>query len=427
MEKSRNSYQWQYRLKQNKSPDFLFYYFCKKIILIILRMVELEAALNLVLSSAKVAGTENTNFQQAFGRVLAEDVFSDTDMPPFDKSAVDGYACRREDLADNLEVIEIIPAGRKPEKKITPCTCSKIMTGGMVPEGADTVLMVEDVIEAGINRIRLGKDKTAANICYQGEDVKQGQLVLSKGTLIRPQEIAVLASVGCINPKVYIRPRIGVISTGDELVEPSENPQLSQIRNSNASQLIAQVQRAGAIHEYFGIAPDTEDSTRKLVSSALEKCDVVLLTGGVSMGDYDFVPGVLKELDINLLFESIAVQPGRPTIFGTGNGKYLFGLPGNPVSSFVQFEMLVKPLIYALMGHTFKPGVFKLPMGASYQRRNTKRKSLLPVVIRENKAYPVEYHGSAHIHSYIFAEGIVAVEIGKTGLETGEWVDVRQI
>jgi len=390
-------------------------------------MVALETALNLVLSSVRVKGIESTDFQQASGRVLAEDVFSDTDMPPFNKSAVDGYACRREDLASNLEVVEIIPAGRQPEKIIVPGTCSKIMTGGLVPQGADTVLMVEDVVETGKNNIRLAKEKTAANICYQGEDVKQGQLVLPKGTLIRPQEIAVLASVGYVRPKVYRKPIVGVISTGDELVEPSENPQLSQIRNSNASQLIAQIMRAGAIPEYFGIALDTEDSTRELISAALNKCDVVLLTGGVSMGDFDYVPAVLRDLGIQLLFESIAVQPGRPTIFGTGNSTCLFGLPGNPVSSFVQFEFLVRPLLSAMMGHQYKPLVIKLPMGVSYSRRNTKRKSLLPVFINENKVYPVEYHGSAHIHSYIFAEGIVAVEIGKPTLETGEWVDVRQI
>jgi molybdopterin molybdotransferase len=226
---------------------------------------------------------------------------------------------------------------------------------------------------------------------------------------------------------VYKRPVVGIISTGDELVEPSETPKLSQIRNSNDTQLMAQVTRTGALSGYFGIARDTEESTNELVSSALEKCDLVLLTGGVSMGDYDYVPGVLKELGIELHFESIAVQPGRPTIFGTANGKYLFGLPGNPVSSFVQFEMLVKPLIFALMGHNYKPVVINLPMAVSYSRRNTRRKTLLPVFLRDNNAFPVEYHGSAHIHSYIFAEGIVAVEIGKTGLEKGEWVDVRQI
>ena len=390
-------------------------------------MIELENALHVVLGTAAVLKAENVVLQQSLGRVLAEDVFSDTDMPPFNKSAVDGYACRRADLAGDLEVIETIPAGHNPSKIIATGTCSKIMTGSPVPEGADIVIMVEDTQETGQNRIRFVREKSGSNICLKAEDVKQGQLVLPKGTLIRPQEMAVMASVGCTNPLVSMKPVVGIISTGDELVEPNETPKFSQIRNSNATQLMAQVMRAGATPEYFGIARDSRESTHNLVSLALTKCDVVLLTGGVSMGDFDFVPGVLKDLGIDLLFESVAVQPGRPTIFGTGNGKYLFGLPGNPVSSFVQFELLVKPLLFAIMGHQFKPVMFTLPMAQAYLRRNTKRKSLLPVVIRENKVYPVEYHGSAHIHSYIFAEGIVAVEIGKMGIETGELVNVRQI
>lgn len=390
-------------------------------------MIELHVARNIVLSSAKVLGTEKTDLTHSLGRVLAQDVFSDTAMPPFDKSAVDGYACRRDDLALDLRVIEIIPAGRKPEKQILPGTCSKIMTGGMVPQGADTVIMVEDVKESIPSIIRFTKEKTSSNICYKAEDVEEGQQVLSKGTLIRPQEMAVLASVGVVSPETHRKPIVGIISTGDELVEPDETPQLSQIRNSNATQLTAQATMAGVIPQYFGIARDDEASTRTMVSSALEKCDVVLLTGGVSMGDFDYVPGVLKDLGITLHFESIAVQPGRPTVFGTGRGKYLFGLPGNPVSSFVQFELLVRPLLLALMGHQYKPVEIKLPMGAPYSRRNTKRKSLLPVFISNNQVFPVEYHGSAHIHSYIFAEGIVAIEIGKTSLEKGEWVNVRQI
>jgi len=151
-----------------------------------------------------------------------------------------------------------------------------------------------------------------------------------------------------------------------------------------------------------------------------------MLTGGVSMGDFDYVPEILEELGISLHFKSLAVQPGRPTVFGTKDGKYLFGLPGNPVSSFVQFELLVKPLIFALMGCVFKPLELKLPMGETYLRRQTKRKSFVPVFIKSGKVYPVEYHGSAHIHSYIFADGIVAVELGETKLDEGALVDVRQ-
>lgn len=371
--------------------------------------------------------TEHVKLNDAPGRVLASDVFSDMDMPPFNKSAVDGYACRNDDLSGDLEVMEIIPAGKSPEKTISPGLCAKVMTGGVVPEGADTVIMVEDVEELGDNKIRFVKAKTNTNICYTGEDIHKNDKVLEKGTLIRPQEIAVLASVGMAEPMVYKKPVVGIISTGDELVEPDQNPEISQIRNSNSAQLMAQVKTCNAIPEYFGIAKDTEKSTREIITRALEISDVVLLTGGVSMGDFDYVPKVLNELGIEIHFKSIAVQPGRPTVFGTREGKYLFGLPGNPVSSFVQFELLVKPLIFQMMGNNFKSLTFGLPMGETYTRRKAKRKSFLPVAIKNGKVWPVSYHGSAHIHSYIFADGIVAVEIGNTTLEKGTMVNVRQI
>lgn len=390
-------------------------------------MIEFDKAYDIVNEAGKALGTEKVNLAEAGGRVLAADVFSDMDMPPFNKAAVDGYACRRADLNGELEVIEIIPAGKSPEKEITKGKCSKVMTGGVVPEGADTVIMVEHTEETGENHIRFVNEKTSPNVCYTGEDIKTSDLVLNKGTIIRPQEIAVLASVGVTSPEVFKQSVIGVISTGDELVEPDVKPGLSQIRNSNAAQLMSQVNDVTAIPKYFGIAKDTEESTREIITKALESSDVVLLTGGVSMGDFDYVPKVLNELGFEIKFKSIAVQPGRPTVFGTKAGKFLFGLPGNPVSSFVQFELLVKPLIYRLMGTEYKPKIFKLPMGKTYTRKKAKRKSFLPVNIKDGKIFPVEYHGSAHIHSYIFADGIVSIEIGNTTLEEGTQVHVRQI
>ena len=390
-------------------------------------MIEFDKAYDIVNQAAKVLGTEIVELAEVSGRVLAADVFSDMDMPPFNKSAVDGYACRREDLNDELEVIEVIPAGKSPVREIASGQCSKVMTGGVVPAGADSVIMVEHTEETGKNRIRFLKEKTSTNICFTGEDIRANDRVLKKGTLLRPQEIAVLASVGVTHPEVFKQPVIGIISTGDELVEPGIKPGLSQIRNSNAAQLMAQVKGASSIPKYFGIAKDTEESTREIITKALELSDVVLLTGGVSMGDFDYVPKVLNELGIEIKFKSIAVQPGRPTVFGTRQDKFLFGLPGNPVSSFVQFELLVKPLIYRMMGTQYQPEVFTLPMGKTYTRRKARRKSFLPVIIRDGKIWPVEYHGSAHIHSYIFADGIVSIEIGNTTLEEGAPVHVRQI
>lgn len=390
-------------------------------------MIAFEEAYKMVVDSAKTLGEEQAGLDDVLGRVLSQDVSADMNMPPFNKAAVDGYACRRADLSEALEVIERLPAGKQPEKTIGPGECTKVMTGGVVPKGGDTVIMVEHTEDTGENHIRFTAKSSNTNICYTGEDIKSGEIVLEKGTLIRPQEIAVLASVGAVNPNVYKRPVIGVISTGDELVEPDIKPDASQIRNSNASQLVAQVMKTGALPRYFGIAGDNEQDTRRIITLALKNSDMVLLTGGVSMGDYDYVPQVLKDLGIRVQFKSLAVQPGRPTVFGLANKKYLFGLPGNPVSSFVQFELLVKPLIFSVMGHRFQPPIMKLPMGETFTRRKARRKSFIPVSIRDSKVYTIDYHGSAHIHSYVFADGIVSVEIGNTTLEKGQMVDVRQI
>ena len=391
-------------------------------------MITFEDALKIVLNSSHTTFIEEVEMINAIDRVLAEDIFSDINMPPFNKSAVDGFACCKNDFDKKmeLEIIEIIPAGKCPEKSISKGKCSKIMTGAMLPQGADCIVMVEDV-EINGNTIIFTKGNTALNICYLSEDIQINELVLQKGTLIKPQHIAVLASVGAWKLKVFSKPKIGIISTGDELVEPNEKPALSQIRNSNAWQLLAQAQKAGASAHYEGIAADNKASTFEKINNALQNNDIVLLTGGVSMGDFDYVPEIMQEIGIQILFKSIAVQPGRPTVFGVKDDKYIFGLPGNPVSSFVQFEMLVKPLIQKMIGNQDKKIELILPMGSDIQRKKTERKSFIPVSIRNGEVFPVEYHGSAHIHSYIFADGIVAIEKGVLSLKKGEKVYVRQL
>ncbi|NCA85783.1 MAG: molybdopterin molybdenumtransferase MoeA [Clostridia bacterium] len=390
-------------------------------------MILFEEALEIVNGAARQLSVTPVPLAQAHGSVLAQDIFSDMDMPPFDKSAMDGYACRRADLDKPLEVIEVIPAGVVPVKMIAAGTCSKLMTGGMLPQGADMVIMVEDTEPAGENRIRFTGTKSSDNFCHTGEDIRKNDRVLEAGTLLRPQHIAILASVGCVEPLVYDQPVVGVLSTGDELVEPHQKPAPSQIRNSNAAQLMAQIDTIGAKPQYFGIVADTLEATRKAIEGAINKCNILLLSGGVSMGDFDYVPQVLHETGFEVLFKSIAVQPGRPTVFARKGNTYLFGLPGNPVSSFVQFEMLVKPLIFALMGSKYDPVQLQLPMGTNYTRRNPKRKSFIPVVIKQGKVFPVDYNGSAHIHAYVKAQGIVPVEIGKTTIAEGELTDVRLI
>jgi len=389
-------------------------------------MITFEEALEITGNVTVTPVRETVDLVKAAGRVLAEDIFSDVEMPPFDKAAVDGFACRREDLPGPLEVVEIIPAGIVPESVIGKGHCSRIMTGAMVPQGADTVVMVEHTETMGDGSVIFTASGTSSNIAYRAEDVKLGAKVLAKSTLLKPQHTAILAAVGITNVPVFRKPVAGIISTGDELTEPGNKPRPGQIRNSNSWQLIAQAENAGMDWFYAGIAADTPQSLRAMISETLEKCDILLLTGGVSMGDFDHVPAVIKELGIEILFKSIAVQPGRPTVFGTGRGKYLFGLPGNPVSAFVQFEMLVRPLACRMMGHTYNPRVIALPAATDFIRKKAVRKSFIPVKINSgNSIEPLEYHGSAHIHSYAGADGIVAIEIGETKIPEGALKNVR--
>jgi len=391
-------------------------------------MIPFDIALQTVLNSVQPPGTEKVPLNAVLGRVLAVDVHSDIDMPPFNKSAVDGFACRRQDISHELEIIEIVAAGMVPQKAVTENTCTKIMTGAMIPVGADCVLMVEHTEKSGENKIKFLKADTSANIAYAAEDVKKGSLVLEKGMLIKPEHIAILAAVGCFEPEVSLQPKVSIISTGDELVEPYQVPGASQIRNSNSWQLLAQVQKMYVKGEYAGIARDDEQSTFRMIENAIETSDVVLLTGGVSMGDYDFVPDMMVKSGLEILFRTIAIQPGKPTVFGKKSNKFCFGLPGNPVASYVIFEILVKPLLYKMMGHAFSPVVFSLPFAQEYKRRISERLSVIPVEINnDGTVSPVGYHGSAHIHALANAQGLAFIPIGKTMIAKGELADVRFI
>lgn len=391
-------------------------------------MVSYEDALNMVLDTAPEIGPEHVNFQDSLGRVLYEDVRSDIDLPPFSKSAMDGYACRLDDLDKELNVVEVIPAGKTPSKIIQEGQCAKIMTGAMLPQGADVVIKVEDTETTDHGLVRFKAEKTKSNIVFQAEDLDKGGIVLSKGLVIEPQHIAVLATVGCIKPKVAKQVKVGTLSTGDEIVEPDQYPVDSQIRNSNAYQLAAQVEKMGAKARYYGIAEDDEEKSYQLINKALMNEDVVLLTGGVSMGDFDFIPKVLDRLGFELKFKTVAIQPGKPTVYGMYKDKRIFGLPGNPVSSFITFELFVKPLIYKMAGAGYEAKKITLPMGQDYHRKRSNRLSWLPVIITsDQQAYPLEYHGSAHISSLVDADGIVSIPVGVTKLAKGDLVDVRYI
>jgi molybdopterin molybdotransferase len=390
-------------------------------------MITFEEALQIVLNSSYPPGNEIVPLPGSPGRVLAEDVFSDINMPPFNRSAVDGFACRKEDIRRPLEIIETIRAGVFPTKKIKPGQCTRIMTGAPVPEGADCVIMVEETEEVSSDKIKFIGEDTKANFSPFAQDVREGDLVLESGTFIRPQHIGIMAAVGYTNPRVSVKPNVAVISTGDEIVEPDRKPGASQIRNSNGYQLAAQVARAGAVPEYMGIAPDNENDTYRMISEAMSKSDVVLLTGGVSMGTFDFVPKILEQSGVEILFRTVAIQPGKPTIFGIKGNKRIFGLPGNPVSCFTIFEILVKPLLWKIMGVSQPVRSLRMPLGMDYQRKRTDRMQWLPVQIREGKVHPLEYHGSAHIFSLANADAIAAIPLMINKISAGELIDVRPV
>jgi len=393
-------------------------------------MISFEEALTIVLNSAILTDEETVSLDHCTGRVLSRDVFSDMDMPPFHKSAVDGFACRMEDIRSGIRefrVIETIAAGGVPEYKTGPGTCSRIMTGGMLPDGADVVIMVEDTRKSVPDMVTLLKEPTGANICVQAEDIKSGEKVLDRGTRITPAHVAVLASVGETSVWVARQPEAAVISTGNEIIEPGRKPGKAQIRDSNSGQLMAQVRQVPSIASYLGIAGDTPGNLREIISSGLNSSDIILLTGGVSMGDFDYVPAVMEALDAEILFKSIAIQPGRPTVFARISNKFIFGLPGNPVSSFVLFELLVKPFILKMMGCDYKPLVLSLPLGVGFSRKKSGRKSVIPVRIDDGLVFPVEYHGSAHINAYTKAGAMMIMDIGQTFANKGDLVHVRPL
>jgi molybdopterin molybdotransferase len=391
-------------------------------------MLTLEKALEIVLDSARVLGTERIGLAVVVNRVLAEDVRSDTDIPPFNKSAMDGFACRREDLGNELTVVETVAAGEQPEKSIGVGECSMIMTGAAVPQGADCVIMVEFTQKLSENVVRFIGKETSDNICVQGEDIRAGEVVLEKGTVVGPKHIATLASVGCANPLVYVRPRVGVIATGSELVAPSQELSECKIRDSNSFQLVAQTEAVGAVTKNYGIASDTKQAIDAAVKKAMSENDVVFVCGGVSVGEFDFVPEVLRANGFKLLFEKIAIKPGKPTVFGQTEQVYCFGVPGNPVSGFVIFEVLIKPFLYKLMGYNFEALQLRLPLATTVTQKKAGSPSWIPVAItKEGKIEPVEYHGSSHFGSLNVADGLICLPKGPCELREGTLVTVRCI
>jgi len=369
---------------------------------------------------------ERVSIEEALNRILAQDVLSSIDMPPFPKSAMDGYAVRSDDPSRRFRIVEVIPAGYVPSKPIGRGQCAKIMTGGMLPEGTDRVVKREVTVEDDGFMEITGEDKRR-NVCFQGEDLKVGDLVLSRGCRLRPQEIAVAASMGLAEIQVFRRPEVGIMTTGSEIIPPGRSLEKGQIYDSNTFSLSAQVQQAGAVVKRRESAVDDPREIRRSLERLLDTCDVVLVSGGVSMGDYDYVPSTLRELGVTLHFEKIAIKPGKPTVFGTRGGRFVFGIPGNPVSTFVIFELFIKPFLYRMMGHDFRPLLIPGTLAREILRRSAERSAYYPVVYEEGRVHPLPYHGSAHIHALARANGLICLARGQKKIPPESLVHVRQI
>jgi len=372
--------------------------------------------------------SEQVLLEDAFNRVLRQDVFADMDMPPFHKSAMDGYACHFEDIDSTLEVLEVIQAGMTAQNPVGNKQCVKIMTGAAVPDGCNCVFKVEETEVLDCNHVRCTNPNTAMNICYQGEDYKNGELLIREGTIINTPQMAVLAGAGQTNIEVCKRPRITLIATGSELVSPSEKPQPGQIRNSNTSQVISQLQKMNldvinnmTLTDDYQILVETFDN-------ALANSDIVLFTGGASVGDFDFIPEILKEKDFHIYWDRTGIKPGNPMTFSQKDEKFVIGLSGNPVSSLAQFELIAKPVIYRLMGASYKPLRIQASMAFDYQRKKADRTAIVPVLIDETGLITeIPFHGSAHINALVSANALLEIPVDITHINKGERAYVRPL
>lgn len=383
-------------------------------------LLPLADAIEAVVSRVPPPRVGRVPLARAAGLVLAADVASDLDMPPFEKAMMDGYALRSADLADlpaELRVIETIAAGALPAKKVGAGEASKIMTGAPMPAGADAVVAVERTEALPGERVSI-RDSAhpGKNVSPRGQDVREGDVVLRRGRRVGPAEIAVLAAVGAVEPSVFLPPRVAVLTTGDELVPPGAKPGPGRIRNSNSAGLVARLTRDGAAPRDLGIVPDDLDATRAAVREAMAAHDVVVLTGGVSMGDYDLVGRALLDEGFSQVFHRIRLKPGKPVLFGTGPECLVFGLPGNPVSVSTTYELLVRPAVRKLLGHA---RIRRPRVTATLETETPRaipREQYLPARLRYVDGRPLvsrrDWHGSADLFGAAGAGAMLVVPAG---------------
>jgi len=397
-------------------------------------MLSVAKAQSLVLDQTRpLAPVVTPLAPEALGLILAEEVASDLDMPPYDKALMDGYAVRTADLAAGpvvLRVIEEVTAGQTPRLPLGSGQATRIMTGAPLPTGADAVVQVEHTHPLEEDRVALEKGPVAPelNILRRGREMHVGQVVLPPGTKLGPQEIGILATVGRTSFKVLLAPRVAILSTGDEIVDASQKPGPGKIRNGNGPMLAAQVGRAGGQPLSLGIARDTPESLRPLIERGLRQ-HVLVLSGGVSAGKLDLVPGMLRELGVQSHFHKVEMKPGKPVFFGTRGDTLVFGLPGNPVSALVCFELFVRPALRRLRNEpVVGPRVVQAVLEADFAYR-TDRPTYHPARLTQRpdgrwEVGAVPWFGSPDLLALTRANGLMVIPAGGGQYVRGAVVDV---
>ncbi len=399
-------------------------------------LTSLDEALKTVLAATPVLPIEKVGIVESLGRVLAEDIVALRDNPPWDNSAMDGFAVRHDDIKQahaitkpvTLKVIEDVPAGKVATKSVGPGEAIRIMTGAPVPKGANVVVKVEDT-EHTPDRVTIFKEEPpSANIRPQGEDVRKGECIVPRGTRLRPGDVGMLAILAKSMIFVHQRPRVAILATGDELADLDERFDEDKIINSNSYGLAAAVQEAGGVPFLLGIASDNPAALKDKISHGLN-ADILVLSGGVSMGDYDFTKAVFKELGAEMNFWKLAIRPGQPLAFGKIQGKLAFGLPGNPVSSMVTFEQLVRPAMMKMAGQrSYGRPLVQAVFQEKFSKRTDRRHFLRGVLAREGGIFTVRTtgdQGSGILTSMVKANCLIDVPQDVERLNPGDSVTVQ--
>ncbi len=397
-----------------------------------------DEALRLVSEGLPSCEEENVPLDAALGRALSRALVASFDDPPFDKSAMDGFAFGEAgpDGPSLWKVTASVPAGSDPAAGLGPGECARVMTGAPLPPGSRAVQRLEwSEPEEGSggpgDRVRFLRRETSSNVILRGANRRKGDLLLSP-RILRPQDIGILASAGLAEAPAARRPLVGIVSTGNELVPPGRSLGRAGIYDSNGAQLAAQAAAAGCLPVFRGTARDDEAELRCVLEEALEASDVLLVSGAVSVGDHDHVPGILAALGVEAVFHSLLLKPGKHLVYGRRGEKSVFGLPGNPVSAFVCFEILVRPHLARRMGLAYEPVRARVRLASELSRRETDRVEFLPARIEQDgaegpAARPVRYLGSSMLAAYAEADCLLRMEIGEARIEAGRWVDARLV